>query len=193
MDHNIFLSGHYYELRPVRMDDAEFMVSLRTDPELSKFLNNTSSRVEDQKHYLERYLTEPDDYYFIIQSKSMKYAEGIVAIYEIDHNNHCAEWGRWIIRKGSMAAIESACLIYRIAFESLKLGQLYCRTVSENRSVVSFHESCGLRFNREIPDYVKINGVTYNSIEQSMTAKDWPQHQPKLEEKSERIARLLDR
>src|ERR1039457_4516855 len=47
--------------------------------------------------------------------------------------------GRWILRRGSLAAAESALLVYTIAFEDLALDRVYCRTVSANRAVVSFH------------------------------------------------------
>ena len=193
MDHSITVSGYYFELRPVRLEDAAFMISLRTDPELATYLNPTSGHLEDQQVYLENYFSTPGDYYFIVQGKTSGEAEGMLAIYAIDHRSQSAEWGRWILRKNSLAAVESACLVYRVGLEELGLKELYCRTVARNERVVSFHASCGLSHARDLPDYVRINGVSHDSVEQVMNASSWPSCRQHMEERARQIAALLNR
>jgi len=193
MDHNITLAGHYYELRPVRLDDAEFIVELRTDPDLSRYLNTIPAIVTDQERYIRNYLSTPDDYYFVVQEKKSGAREGFIGIYDIDRKNRRAEWGRWILRKGSMAAVESADLIYRVGFEKLDLSEMYCRTVTRNEQVVSFHTSCGLSLARELPGHVTIDDVTYDSTEQVMSLPDWETCHRRMEEKARQIAALLNR
>lgn len=193
MDHSITVTGCYFALRPVRLDDVGFMVSLRTDPELTKFLNPTSNRIEDQKSYLKSYFSRPDDYYFIVQNRQSGTSEGMLGIYDIDHQTQRAEWGRWILKKNSLAAVESVCLVYRAGFEELGLKEMYCRTVARNERVVSFHASCGLTLAKKLPGHVIIDGVTHDSVEQVMSLSDWGSCRPNIEEKARRIATLLNR
>lgn len=193
MKHDIRIAGHFFALRPVTMEDAKFMLELRTDPELAAYLNPTSHLLADQQTYLESYFSRPDDYYFIVHARDSGAAEGMLAIYDIDHDSKHAEWGRWILKRNSLAAVESACLVYRAGFEEVGLEGMYCRTVAKNGRVVSFHASCGLERVRELPGYVTLNGVRHDSVEQLMTREQWSHCGHLLDEKAERLARLLRR
>ena len=112
MRHDIRLRGHAYEIRPVAVGDAEFLLSLRRDPELSRLIHPTSPRLEDQLAYLARYFEAPGDCYFIVIRSATGRREGAVAIYDIDPARGSAEWGRWIMRHDSMGAPEAALLIF---------------------------------------------------------------------------------
>ncbi len=48
MRHSISLECVRYRLRPVTLDDAPFIVELRKDPILSRYVHEISTRVEDQ-------------------------------------------------------------------------------------------------------------------------------------------------
>ena len=192
MEHSITVEGAAFRLRPVDLGDAEFMVTLRTDPELSRYLNPTSGDVEAQKQYIRDYFRKEDDYYFIVERRRTGRCEGMIAVYDVDHQAKTAEWGRWLLRKGSMAALESALLIYKFVFEVLRLDSVYCRTVTENEKVISFHMSCGLEMARIIKRYVRIGDVVYDSAEQRMTRKMWPQQRVALDRKAARLASTLD-
>lgn len=122
------------------MDDAGFILSLRTDPKLGRFLNPTSSRLEDQQAWLGNYFERANDHYFIIEDMADS-RQGAIAIYDIVDGK--AEWGRWVLRHGSLAALESAWMIYETGFYGLGLKTMYCRTMAENAKVVSFHDSFG--------------------------------------------------
>ena len=73
--------------------------------------------------------------------------------------NGKAESGRWGIRKNSLAAVESVDLLYRTAFEKVGLKELYCRTLSMNTQVISFHTSIGEHKRQVIPAAFEIEGV----------------------------------
>lgn len=171
MRHDLVVEGSAFRLRPVEVSDAEFMVRLRKDEALSRYLNETSGAVSDQQEYIRGYFDKEDDIYFIVERRDGLVPQGMVAIYDIKDGR--AEWGRWILKEGSLAALESAYLIYVAAFEFLKLDGVYCRTIQENQKVVSFHESCGLQAMRSLPGYAKIKGKAYDSIEQELTADNW--------------------
>ena len=88
--------------------------------------------LEGQHRWYEEYSKRPGDWYFAIERKSSRKIEGTVAIYGFDPDANNAEWGRWILIPRSLAAIESALLIYRAAFDELDLSEVYCRTLVEN-------------------------------------------------------------
>ena len=191
MRHDLVVEGSAFRLRPVEVSDAEFMVRLRKDETLSRFLNETSGVVMDQQNYIRSYFSKEDDVYFIVERRDNAAPQGMIAIYDIKDGR--AEWGRWILQEGSLAAIESAYLIYVAAFEFLKLDTVYCRTVQENQKVVSFHESCGLQTARLLPGYAKIRGKVYDSIEQELSAESWGSVRCELLEKVKALASLMQR
>src|SRR5262249_23599995 len=115
MRHDLRLDGPAFRLRPVTLDDAELIVALRTDPRLSQYIHRTSPDVGAQRDWLERYFARPDDYYFIVERRRDGVAEGTLGIYDLAGapDARRAEWGRWVLRHGSLAAPESAWLVYR--------------------------------------------------------------------------------
>lgn len=174
MRHEISLDGPAFRIRPVCDSDAEFILRLRTNPILNRFLHSTSNIIDDQLGWLAAYYVRPDDYYFVIERRSSGRPEGVIAIYGIEKQEKCGEWGRWILLPHSLAAIESAMLIYRCAFEVLGLHFVYCRTVAANRSVVSFHDSCGICDRVLLPRYFDIGGERHDAIQHSIGLSQWP-------------------
>jgi len=177
----------------VELADAQFMLRLRTDPELSRLIHPTSPRLEDQQAYLGRYFETPGDYYFIVVRTTTGRPEGMVAIYDVDQARRQAEWGRWIMRHDSMGAPECALLVYRTAFEVLGLGKIYCRTAAANRNVVAFHTSCGLETNHAVRLTHNFGGSVYDAVEQYMTREKWADAERALDERARAVARLLNR
>lgn len=192
MRHEIVTEGFAFRLRPLGVEDAEFVLSLRTDPELSRFINPTSPDVADQIAWTNRYFDKPDDASFIVERINGR-AEGAVSIYDIredpEFGGKTAEWGRWILRRNSPAALECAILVYRTAFGPLGLDSVYCRTVAANEPVVAFHTSLGLETRRALPGYVELRGEVQDSVEQIMTPRRWAELEPNLLKKAERLAR----
>lgn len=189
MRHNITIRGHAYRLRPVADTDAELIVSLRSDAVLSRFLHTTSPRVEDQLAWLQRYYERNGDYYFVIERQKDSRAEGLIAIYDLDTVSKTAEWGRWILRPDSNAAVESCWLIYGVGFEQLGMTEIFCRTVADNKKVVSFHDSCGLKNRRTLSNHVQIGGQTFDSVEHRLDKDSWPIIATNLERISSLAAR----
>lgn len=165
MKHRITVDGFGYRLRPVKVSDAAFIIAVRTeDAERNRFIHAISPDVSAQEQWIERYFEREGDYYFVIENRITGEGEGLIGAYnEADGK---AEWGRWVVKKDSLAAVESVDLIYRAAFEKIGLKELYCRTVQDNTEVVSFHDSIGERTRRVIENAFEIDGATYNAVEQ---------------------------
>lgn len=189
MKHTFSMEGYGYRLRPVTLNDAAFIIEARLqDLERNCFIHTISSDVSAQEEWLERYFLREGDYYFIIENRFTRQAEGLIAFY--DEKDGRAEWGRWVVKKGSLAAIESVWLLYRIAFEKVGLNELYCRTIKDNTEVVSFHTSIGEKTRCIHTNIFELNGKVYDAVEQySDRAHFVSEISPQLAKKAEMISK----
>jgi RimJ/RimL family protein N-acetyltransferase len=193
MRHDYQLQGYAFRLRPVTDADAQLILDLRCDPELSRFLHRTPPARNAQLAWLSAYYDRPGDYYFVVERRRDATPEGLIALYDTDAAAGTAEWGRWILKRGSLAAAESAWLIYRFAFEQLSLARVYCRTVADNAAVVSFHDACGVTHKRRLKQFFELQGHKHDAIEHEVDRQSWPEIAPKLEQPARAVARRLDR
>jgi RimJ/RimL family protein N-acetyltransferase len=189
--HKIIVEGLAFRLRPVSEEDAAYIVELRTDSRLNRFIHSTSPNIIDQLQWIGNYYDRPGDYYFIVESIPDRKPEGTVGIYSIDSETRSAEWGRWVLRPGSLAALESAWLIYRAGFDVLGLEMLYSRTVLKNEQVVAFQETIGSTAHGILPDFADINGHAEDVIEHRLTRANWIQLASGLERKVKRLSDKL--
>lgn len=193
MRHNLTLAGPAFRLRPIGDADAQLVLELRCNAHLNRFLHATSTSLEDQLIWLARYYQRPGDFYFVVERLKTGAPEGVISVYDIDFETNSGEWGRWILKPSSLAAVESAWLIYRYSFEQLKLSQVYCRTVADNQPVVSFHDSCGIPQRRLLPGHFKLGGRRVDAVEHVMDRLAWTEISPRLEKLAQLTARRLQR
>jgi RimJ/RimL family protein N-acetyltransferase len=187
VDHDITRRGELVSLRPVTRDDAQFILDLRTDEILGRHLHKTSPELDAQIAWMERYFERQGDWYFIIEETSSGVPVGTVAIYDADART-AAEWGRWIVRPGAMAAPESALLLYCVAFDDLRFDSVYCRTREANSHVVSFHDAVGLeRVGTELDDEGEV------LVRQRLTKARWDDVRASLERRARAAAEFARR
>jgi RimJ/RimL family protein N-acetyltransferase len=193
MRHDISLTGYAFNLRPIGVEDAELIVRLRGDATRTRDLKPITPDVATQRKYLEGYFQKEGDYYFVIErlERDGGASEGLVGIYNLDEQQRRAEWGRWVIQPQSLAAVESAWLVYRVGFEVLDLEAMYCRTLVRNAPVVSFHDLTGLERSRRIEACTEIDGETCDAIEHVLRRDRWPLTAEKLEPRAKRLALRL--
>jgi len=190
--HSLTIDGPAFRLRPVGFEDAEFIAQLRADPERNRYLHRGPVGAPAQEAWLDAYFDREDDYYFLIENSATGSREGTAGIYNAgwsidertDKLRRDAEWGRWILRRGSLAALESACLIYRVGFEMLNLDSIYCRTILENASALAFHDSFGMERMRVLPGY--LNGL--GAVECRLIRARWTALRDGVERKALRAA-----
>jgi RimJ/RimL family protein N-acetyltransferase len=145
------ICGHAIDLRLVELDDAGFIVGLRSDPRLSRFLSPISDSVERQRQWLADYKNRERDgleYYFVIESKECR-PYGTARLYDFRGDSFC--WGSWIIRPGSPPwfSVESALLVYQCGFEDLRFAESRFEVRKDNARVVAFHRRFGAQVVRE--------------------------------------------
>lgn len=166
------LTGLSFQLRPISEGDAEYIVNLRsTDSKKQKYLNPISADVDAQRVWLRKRSQNDGDYYFLVQDRFTQKNVGLIGLYDIEEGR--AEWGRWIIEDGSLAAIESVNLLMAFGFNELNLSEIYCRTVAENVSVVKFHDGYAQRRFTSQPSKVELRGETFELIEHVLTKEEY--------------------
>lgn len=132
-------------MRVVEESDASFILSLRTDLSLSKYLSPVSQDINDQvnfiKQYKERELKGEELYYIISNYEDT--AVGTVRIYNFKQSSF--SWGSWIIAPSQPAkyAIEVAFAVYQIGFNILGFVSCNFEVNKKNESVWRFHERFG--------------------------------------------------
>lgn len=191
MRHDIHLDGPAFRLRPVGTGDAGDIVRLRSDPELGRFIHAGATSVEAQVQWLDTYFDRDGDYYWAVERSSDGTIEGFVSIYDVEGQH--GEWGRWVLRRGSLAAPESVWLMYRAAFDLLGLEFVVLRVLTGNRPVIAFHERYGVAMDRLLPRYAHVRGTDHDAVEGRMTRELWAVAGPQLLGMAERAATLLNR
>jgi len=190
MNHEIHLSGFAFKIRPIRESDVNNILFLRTNTKLNSFIHPTSASYDDQIFWLSEYFKRQGDYYFAIEKLNGNHFEGLISIYNI--NNNSGEWGRWILKDQSLAAVESIFLILNCAFEILKIDLAYTRTNVENIKTVSLHDGYFFHSRKILKHYFKINGVLHDAIEHSISYQEWIKFKPIIQKISQKIATKIN-
>lgn len=187
MRHNIKAFGYNYKLRPVELSDAQFIIDTRLEDEKkSKYIHKIKNDITLQENWLKEYFSRENDYYFVIENLFTGEKEGLISIYNIDGTK--AEWGRWVLKNGSLASYEGVMLMYNIGFCKLGLEEIYTNTIKDNKPVVAFHEQLGANFRKIIPEAFEIENQKYDAVEQYVTKSMYDKDiKNKLEEKSKKL------
>lgn len=188
MKHSYIISDYHTRLRPATLDDAEFIVRLRTAPGVVGNVGDTRADPERQREWLRAYEQREGDYYFIVETES-GVPVGTIGVYDIRDGS--GEWGRWIILPGVPAALPSSILIHRFALEVLKLREVRGTVVESNRHVVSFHLKFGALHTHTLFRGREIGGEWVNMICILMERERWLQTEPRLRPLAEAAGRAM--
>lgn len=134
--------GKTIYFRNVEVTDAEFIISLRSNINRNKYLSPIDQDLEKQRAWIISYAKSLNQAYFIIYNNSDQRI-GTVRIYEAAGNSF--SWGSWLIAPNahSMAAIESALLVYKIGIDFFGFSKAHFKVSKSNISVCRFHEKFG--------------------------------------------------
>lgn len=143
------LEGRFVNLRPVEEEDAEFILRLRNNPEISKFLPPLDVTVDQQKNWIAKQRCDNDSYYFIIEDKN-NHPIGTISVYNIcsDH----AESGRFCSIGDSIQNSEASLLHCEFIFNRLSLDYLDIWVYKDNKPVLAFNKAFGCEWDGESTD-----------------------------------------
>jgi len=135
------------QLRLVEPDDAEYIYSLRINPDLNTHLSTPPASAQAQRQWINGYKAreaEQLEHYFVICAQ-LGQPCGVVRLYDYSDTSFC--WGSWILdaQKSRYSAIESALLVYEAGFGRLGFPGSHFDVRKENTKVISFHKKMGAR------------------------------------------------
>ena len=177
MTHSLQTEGFGVRLRPVRMEDAGFIVWLRNLDHARGRIGDSAPDATSQTAWLSNYFERADDYYFIIETMA-GWAVGTYGLW--DFRDQSAESGRWIIRQDVPAAIPSAILGLDLAFGKLGLKRIRVKTVSTNLPVLSLNRKFGMKETHVERDSQMIGGKSVDQIHFTLEPEDWAKARAKL-------------
>ena len=116
--------------------------------------------------------------------------EGLTGLLGFDAARKSAEWGRHILRPDSLAAAESALLLFRLAFEHFELDEVWGTILAGNKRMIAYAESCGLKRRRTLQ--IPVAGEPRDALELVLTRARWLATQGSLDELARMAGSLSD-
>jgi RimJ/RimL family protein N-acetyltransferase len=188
MKHNIRLEGYAYSLRPVELADAEFIVEVRT-PERSRFMHRIERTVQAQREWLENYFQRPNEYYFLIERMQDHSREGLTSLLDFDEKHESAQWGRLILRPGSLGAAETALFVLKLAFDTFGLNEVWGPVLAGNAPMIAYVKSLGFECRETVS--VPVDGKMVEGIRAVLARDRWSSFEEKVTETARQIALRL--
>ena len=157
--------GEFVRLRPLQVSDAELTYQWRR-AERAKYLNKAASSVLDQVKWIES--RPASELNFIIELNN-GLPVGMISLINIDHINHHAESGRFLIGdedavKGIPAAVESMKLLYEIAFDVLNLVRISGTVAENNTLMIKWQKYLGMKEEGRLRNHLCRDGQYFNAV-----------------------------
>jgi RimJ/RimL family protein N-acetyltransferase len=183
MQHSLQAEGFGVRLRPVRLEDAAFIVWLRNLEHVRGRVGDTALNVAGQEAWLKKYFEREGDYYFVAETPS-GISVGTHGLY--DMANGSAEKGRQAVRPEVMVGVTVAILATDIGFGQLGLREVRSNTVSTNQNVISLHRKSGFKQVGVLQNHQLIEGKPVDLVQFLLSPEDWA----KARERQLPLARL---
>lgn len=147
----MLVQGPNLALRLIRPEDADYVYALRSHPAYNRHLSEVRGTAEDQRLWIEAYKEREaklSELYYVIERIDGTRC-GVVRLYDI--RSYDFTWGSWILDKNKTrkAALESAVLVYTVAFEVLALSKASFEVRRDNENTLAFHRRFGAKQTHE--------------------------------------------
>lgn len=134
------IQGRYVELKSATIEDAEFTLAVRQDPEFNRYLPRINNTLEQQKEWISKQRDKAGDYFFVVWDKSGNRI-GTISIYDIEGEQ--AEAGRLTMRGNAFQSIEAQLLSFQFAYNILGLRNVISYIYTENERALRFTQQFG--------------------------------------------------
>lgn len=163
-DH-VRLEGQFIDLLPLAPDHADVTFGWRQGAR-ARLLNRGAQTVEQQRAWITTRPVSERNYLIALKSGL---PVGMVSLVDIEMDARKAEPARFLIgnekaAQGIPVAAEALLLLYRFAFDTLKLRRLYGTVVSANRPMMKFHEYSGMRKEGVLRDHLYLDGQFHDGV-----------------------------
>jgi RimJ/RimL family protein N-acetyltransferase len=177
MRHSLTTEGFGVRLRPVRLEDAAFIVWLRNLDHVKGKLGDSATDVAPQEAWLKAYFEREGDCYFIVETLG-GIAVGTHGLYE--PLNGSAEAGRLVVRPDVPAAVPTSLITFDLAFGEMGLVELRGTSISTNTKVHSYVAKFGFRTVRVEKEAKLVAGQPVDIVHFAMTAAEWQKNRPNV-------------
>lgn len=157
--------------------DAEFIIKLRTDPQLGKWIHETSTDFNMQIDWIRNYKKRErkgEDYYFIFFKDGIPV--GLNRIYCIHDTTFTT--GSWIFSTEASfdCCVAASIMVRELAFEQMGmiLEDGWDGVHADNKKVIKFNKMIGLK---ETGRFVDVKG---EYISMQLTKEDFEKNKPRL-------------
>lgn len=132
---NFTMERYGLQVRLVNESDAEFIVALRTNPRLSRYIHETSPDVEKQKQWIRDYKKREAlglDYYFMFLANGER--QGVARIYNITEDSFTQ--GSWLFSPNALlgASVLGNIISSETGFELLGKKIMYSDARRDNNT-----------------------------------------------------------
>jgi len=103
--------GKFIYLRSVSEEDADFILKLRLDERLNKYLSRVDNNLEEEKRWIREHKMLDNDFYFLIVRKDDE-PLGTISLYDIKGSE--GEFGRWVSVGNPVENLESVLLLHTL-------------------------------------------------------------------------------
>lgn len=134
------IKGRYVDLRSATVEDAEFTLAVRQDPEFNKYLPRVNNTIEQQAAWISRQREKQGDYFFVVCDKEGN-PIGTISIYDIEGDH--AEAGRLTMRGNAFQSIEAQLLSFHFGFNELGLKNIVSYIYADNARALRFTQQFG--------------------------------------------------
>jgi hypothetical protein len=129
--------------RLVEVRDAAFILSLRSDAKLSRYISDTSSELNDQINWIQAYKEREklnQEFYVLCLSGDRKIKLGLNRVYNIKDASF--EIGSWLFKRDASnnAAILGDLFCRSLMFDSLDFEKCVFEVRKDNKSVIRYHK-----------------------------------------------------
>ena len=143
------LAGVGVSLRLISAEDLTITLTWRNREDIRRhFIKSDIISWERHLSWWEEYLTKNNDFVFIIEEREkLNRPVGQVSLYNIDLENHEAEYGRLMIgdneARGKGLARRATELLITWAFNPLEIKRIYLEVFKDNTIAISLYRRCG--------------------------------------------------
>ena len=144
LSEDFVISKYGINARLVQEKDAAFIISLRTDSDLSQHIHITSSSIDDQINWIKEYKkreNEGRDYYFIYEKDGK--AIGVNRLSEINVNTGVTGSAICPKTNSPIDTLATIVLLYDIVFEILNLDYVTFATDNDNSHALRINYALG--------------------------------------------------
>ncbi len=147
MKHKIFKEYKNIRIRPLCLDDLEFLREWRNDSKNTRYLSKIPYITSEmQNKWFQKSLIEPNEYAFAIDEiDELRRIVGSLSLYNITNTN--AEVGKILIgdneAHGKKIGLNSLNALLSICFNQLSLESVYLHVYKENKVAVTVYKQVG--------------------------------------------------